>query len=273
MGAGVGVPPLTAPPLVGGGFVFSPSVVRVLDSPTMMVYASNDLGAVRYAVYDGPNLNQNSVGMAWSKTDQALTAPEAGAAETQLNSGPSGVNAHLPLPGAAGRPRRVAELQPDHRRVRGGDLHRGLGPDRRRHRRAGLQPGRGAGTSTWSGAPATATAGCATSGPPRHADPLRRTGEHRRRRAVRRPRGRPPGRPARAGRPGRARPARCASCASIPTPSRRPHRPPRRRPRRHRRRAPGESSPSAARCGPRCPGPRSTSACRRAACSPARPSA
>ena len=91
IGAGVGVPPLTAPPLVGARFVFSPSVVRVPDTPTMMVYASNDLGAVRYAVYDGPNLNQNSVGMAWSKTDQALSAPESGAAETQLNAGPGGV--------------------------------------------------------------------------------------------------------------------------------------------------------------------------------------
>ncbi len=70
----MGVPPLSTS-VVGGGFVFSPSVVRVADTPTMMVYASNNLGAVRYAVYDGPSLNQNAVGMPWIEDRPGAARP------------------------------------------------------------------------------------------------------------------------------------------------------------------------------------------------------
>jgi hypothetical protein len=84
--------PVAAVPVVGGGFVYTPSIVPV-PGTTKLVHAANDLGAVQYAVHTGPALSADSIGNGanWT-TNVGLTAPEGNSGETQLSSGPSGVS-------------------------------------------------------------------------------------------------------------------------------------------------------------------------------------
>jgi hypothetical protein len=84
--------PVTAVPVVGAGFVYTPSIVRA-PGTSKLVHAASDLSVVQYAVHTGPALTAASIGTAasWS-TGLGLSSPEGGSSETQLNSGPSGVS-------------------------------------------------------------------------------------------------------------------------------------------------------------------------------------
>jgi hypothetical protein len=81
-----------APLNLGGGAVFSPSTVR--GGASEAIYASNDLSAVRFRVYNGaltPNtMNNEAVAPNWSG-NLALSSPEPDNEETHLSSGGSGV--------------------------------------------------------------------------------------------------------------------------------------------------------------------------------------
>jgi hypothetical protein len=76
-----------------GTFVYDPSVARVpgLDE---LVYAVNDLGTVKYAVYDdaGPALSAANIMTTgnWAR-DLLLGAPEPDSTETRLSAGPTAV--------------------------------------------------------------------------------------------------------------------------------------------------------------------------------------
>ena len=77
-------------PVTGFLFVYSPSLVQV-PGTQKLVYAVNDLGTVKYAVYTGAGFSAGALMTQGNwLTDQTLPGAEPDSQETKLNAGPSG---------------------------------------------------------------------------------------------------------------------------------------------------------------------------------------
>ena len=76
----------------GGLFVYGPQVVR-LSGTNKLVAASNDLAVIKYGVFDSATLNAANINNATNwEIDKALPAPEPDNSDSNLNTGPNGVD-------------------------------------------------------------------------------------------------------------------------------------------------------------------------------------
>ena len=76
----------------GGLFVYGPQVVR-LSGTNKLVAASNDLAVIKYGVFDSGTLNAANINNAsnW-EIDKTLPSPEPDNSDSNLNTGPNGVD-------------------------------------------------------------------------------------------------------------------------------------------------------------------------------------